>query len=67
MQSNTYVKNTRKYGKSVFAARSFRKGEVVFVVCGPVVKRHSIYTIPIDFGLYIDPLPDNPARYLNHS
>lgn len=64
-RQNIVFKKTRKYGTSIFAARNFRKGEIVFVVSGPIVKKPSIYTVPIDFGLYIDPLP--PGKLLNHS
>jgi len=67
-ENNVYVKETGNYGKNIFANRRFRRGETVFVVCGPMIKRGSIYTIPIDFGLWIDPVPvNNPARYLCHS
>ena len=62
---NFLFKKTIKYGTSIFAAKNFRRGEVVFVVSGPIVKKPSIYTVPIDFGLYIDPLP--PGKMLNHS
>ena len=62
------IKDTTKYGKSIFTTHPYKKGEVVLTVCGPIVKKASRYTIPIDYGLYIDPVPtDNPARYLSHS
>lgn len=60
-----YLKETAEYGKSIFASRSFVKGETVFVISGPIVKTPSIYTVPIDFDLYIDPI--EPGKFLNHS
>lgn len=62
---NIYYKNTKNYGKSIFVAKNFKKGETVFIVCGPIIKKPSIYTVPIDFDLYIDPMP--PGKILNHS
>lgn len=64
-ENNIYCKDSGKYGKTIFSAKKFNKGETVFVVCGPIIKQPSIYTIPIDFDLYIDPLP--PGKILNHS
>jgi hypothetical protein len=58
-------RKTKKYGMSIFARKNFRKGEIVFVVSGSIIKTPSIYTVPIDFNLYIDPLP--PGRFLNHA
>jgi len=60
-----YLKETEKYGKSIFADRNFVKEETVFVICGSIVKIPTIYTVPIDFDLYIDPLA--PGKFLNHS
>jgi uncharacterized protein len=56
-EKNIYVKNTEKYGKSIFAKRNFKKEEEVFIICGPIVKKPTIYTVPISFDLFIDPLP----------
>lgn len=64
-QENFYLQNTGKYGKSIFASRNFEIGEIIFVISGPIVKTPTIYTVPIDFDLYIDPLP--PGKFLNHS
>lgn len=65
MEENIYYKETDNYGKSIFAAREFKCGETVFVVSGPIVKNPTIYTVPIDFNLFIDPLP--PGKFLNNS
>ncbi len=62
---NIYYKETDNHGKSIFAAREFKCGKTVFVVCGPIIKNPTVYTIPIDFNLFIDPLP--PGKFLNHS
>ncbi len=51
-----YIKNTSRKGKTIFAKRNFKKNEKVFLVCGPIVTVPSIYTVPIDYGLFIDPL-----------
>ncbi len=64
-ENNIYIKDTKKYGKSIFAKRGFKKNETVFVVFGPITKKPSMYTVPIGFELYIDPLP--PVKYLCHS
>lgn len=65
MKENIYYKETDNYGKSIFTARNFKRGETVFVICGPIIKNPTIYTIPIDFNLFINPLP--PGKFLNHS
>jgi len=62
---NVYIGATKKYGKSIFAKKDFRKGEVVFIICGPIVKKPTIYTVPIEYGLYIDPI--SSGKYLCHS
>jgi len=62
---NFYYKNTEKYGKSIFVTREFKKDEIIFTVCGPISKNPSIYTVPIDFDLFMDPI--GPGKYLNHS
>jgi len=54
---NIYVKQTKTHGKSIFAKKNFRKGEIVFLICGSITKKPSIFTIPIDFNLFINPLP----------
>lgn len=65
-RKNIYIKNTKKYGKSIFVKRNFKKGETVFIVCGPIIKKPNIYTIPISFDLYLDPIPFL-GKELNHS
>jgi uncharacterized protein len=65
IEDNVYINETEKYGKSIFAKKNFKRGDVVLIVCGPIVKKPSIYTVPIDYGLYIDPIP--PCKYLCHS
>lgn len=70
IEENTYVAETQKYGKSLYAKSDLKAGELVFVASGPLVKKPTIYTIPIDWELWLDPTrPDegNPARYLCHS
>jgi len=62
---NILIKNTGKYGKSLFAARDFNKDENVFTICGPIIKKATIYTIPIDYGLYMD--DQGFGKYLCHS
>ncbi|MBI4160066.1 SET domain-containing protein-lysine N-methyltransferase [Candidatus Wolfebacteria bacterium] len=65
MEENIYYKETNNYGKSIFAKRKFNQGETVFVISGPIAKNPTIYTIPVDTDLFIDPLP--PGKFLNHS
>jgi len=68
LHNNVYVKDTPEKGKSLFAGRDFKKDETIFVISGPIVKRPTIFTVPIDIGLYIDPEPfDNDVKYLCHS
>lgn len=64
-QDKIYIKDSGKYGKTIFAGRNFSKGETVFVISGPIYKVPTIYTVPINIDLYIDPLP--PGKFLNHS
>ncbi len=65
MEKNIYYKETNNYGRSIFAKRKFKQGEIVFVISGPIVKIPTIYTVPIDTDLFIDPLL--PGKFLNHS
>ncbi|MBN2548041.1 MAG: SET domain-containing protein [Anaerolineales bacterium] len=61
-----YIKETNYHiGKGVFAARNFKKGELVLRVTGEVLPYQTIYSIQIDWGRHLD--PDPPAKYLNHS
>ncbi len=67
-EQNIYVKETKDKGKSLFAKKSFKKGEFIFLIAGPIVNKASIYTVPIATGLWKDPVPvENPAKYLCHS
>ena len=69
IEENVYCGETGKYGKSLYAKRDFKKDEVVFVAFGPLVKEPTIYTIPIEWGLWIDlTRPEgNLSQYLCHS
>lgn len=63
-----YVGNTKNKGKSLFANKSFKKGEFIFLIAGPIVNKGTIYTIPISKNLFIDPVPlDHFGKYLCHS
>lgn len=62
---NYQIRNTETHGKSIFAVKDIKKGETVFIVQGKKTKKPSIYTIPIDYGEYIDPI--SPGKYLCHS
>lgn len=65
---NVEVKDTHKYGYSLFAKRNFKKDELVFVASGKIVNYHTDYTIPIDHNLMIEPrLPLSPAAFLCNS
>lgn len=67
-EKNVYIKKTKHKGKGIFANKPFKKGEFIFLTAGPIVTKGTRYTIPIDWGLWIDPMPvDNPGKYLNHS
>jgi len=64
---NVYVGYKNGKGNTLFAKRAFKKNEPIFILSGPIVSVPSIYTIPIDFSLFIDPVPfDHPGRYLCH-
>jgi hypothetical protein len=65
MQNNVCVKETGTYGKSIFANRNFKKGDLVFKVEGETVYEPTIYTIPINFGIFID--DQLLGKYLCHS
>jgi hypothetical protein len=69
IEANVFVKDTGIYGKSLFAARPFERGELVFAAFGPIVTVPNRYTIPIDWNLYIEPrIPvDNLCQYICHS
>lgn len=62
------VRETAERGKSLFTTKDIGKDDTVLVMYGPVVTAGTIYTIPTDDGLYIDPVPvGNFAQYLCHS
>lgn len=69
IEDNIYAKDTGTYGKSLFTRKDFRKDELVFIAFGPLVKNATIYTIPIDEKLKIDPTkPEgNLSQYICHS
>ncbi len=65
---NVYIKETKNKGKSLFANKSFKKGEFIFLVAGPIVDKGTIYTIPISKNLFIDPVQvNNFGKNLCHS
>ncbi len=63
-QENIYISNTKDKGKTYFAKKDFKKGEIVMYLCGPIVFEPSDYTCPIGFGVFIDPT-DLGGMYLN--
>jgi hypothetical protein len=65
MQNNVVVAESVGYGKTLIANRPFKKDEVVFKITGLEVSTPTIYTIPIDFGLYVD--DRGVGYYLCHS
>ncbi|MBN1149169.1 MAG: SET domain-containing protein-lysine N-methyltransferase [Anaerolineales bacterium] len=63
---NVYLKNTDYHvGYGVFAARDFRRGELVIRATGPVLPYQSMHSIQIDWDRHMK--VGSPARYLNHS
>jgi hypothetical protein len=63
-----HVGETPNNGKGVFTGKPYRRGDLIFVIAGPISARFTRFTIPIDERLAIDPVPvDNFAAYLNHS
>lgn len=66
---NIYAKETGMYGMSLYAARDFALGEVVFVAQGAVTATPNLYTIPIAYDLFIEPREpkDNVCQYICHS
>ena len=63
-----YVAQTTSNGRAVFAGKAYRRGELIFVIAGPISSRMTRYTVPIDARLAVDPAAvDNPAAYINHS
>ena len=69
IEDNISVRNTNTYGKTLVAKKPFKKGDLVFVTYGPIVKEPTIYTIPISRELFIDPTkPEgNLCQFICHS
>ncbi len=69
IEDNVIAKHRPPYGKSLFARRAFKKGDLVFVAFGPLVGEATAYTIPVDHELKIEPrLPKgNLCQYICHS
>ena len=67
------IRNTRKYGKGVFATKAIRKGEVIAAFDGPIYDydyepwTEDMYNHAIQFGPRIWRDSDGLARYINHS
>jgi hypothetical protein len=69
IEEHIYAKDTKVYGSSLFAAKDFKKDEVVFVAFGPLITHATTYTIPIGPDLKIDPTQPsgNLCQYICHS
>ncbi|MFA4820291.1 MAG: SET domain-containing protein-lysine N-methyltransferase [Candidatus Aenigmatarchaeota archaeon] len=65
MLRNVIVKNAGKKGKGVFAARDFRKGDLIMPIKGRLIKEKTEHSIQVSPVSHIDPEP--PARFANHS
>lgn len=65
MNESVQIKDTGVYGKSIFARKNFKHNEVVFEISGNKTTVPTIYTIPIDYGVYID--DQQWGQYLCHS
>ncbi|MCB9811009.1 MAG: SET domain-containing protein-lysine N-methyltransferase [Candidatus Nomurabacteria bacterium] len=74
-EDNIYAKDTGIYGMSLYAKRDFKKGDLIFIPYGPVVKYATLYTILVDYNknanefLFIDPqIPEgNLSQFICHS
>jgi hypothetical protein len=67
MKNNIYIDRKEGKGKSIFANKDFKKDEVIFLICGPIISEATIYSIPLNLNLFIDPaFLNNPAMYLCH-
>lgn len=60
-----YVAKTKNHGKGLFAKKNIKKGKIVFTLKGPLLKKPTIYTIPIAPNSYLNDLEF--GKYLNHS
>jgi len=73
MSSSTVEVGTDALGRGLFAAQSFRPGQPILVLTGPVLDRAEVLSLDGDraFALrigpdeYLDTMP--PGRYANHS
>lgn len=74
MASKVVVKESKIHGKGIFITRDIKKGQIIFVIKGNMVrwevhnKKESLYGpdwIGVSETKWID--PDGPARFLNHS
>lgn len=71
--SKIYVKNTRKYGKGVFAKQAIRKGEVIAIFDGPIYDdifdgwTEDLLNHTIQFGKTLWRDSSGVARRINHS
>lgn len=64
---NLYIAVKAGKGNTLFAKRSFKKDEPIMILHGPIVSVPSIFTIPIELNLFIDPAPfNNAGKYLCH-
>lgn len=72
-KSKVYLKNTRRYGRGVFALRKIRKGEVVGEFDGPIYDEYfepwtrELQTHVIQFAKEKWRDSSGLARYMNHS
>ena len=73
-----YSKKTKNTGMGLFTAEPIKKGEYIFTVKGNIVKNKiqsqedsSAWLYPNCIGInkstWINPIPDNPLTYVNHS
>ena len=67
-KKNVYIGMSKKpYGKTYFASRNFKKGEIVMIGFGKVIN-HQTPRISIQIGINKHYLPKNyTGRYWNHS
>lgn len=63
-KDNIYIGDSVGKGKTYFAKKDFKKGDVVYCFQGPIVTVPSDYTCPIDIDLYIDPY-EYGGKYTN--
>jgi hypothetical protein len=63
-KENIIIGKTQDKGKTYFANKKFKRGDVVYYFVGPIVKKPTDYTIPIGYGLFIDPT-DYGGKFTN--